>query len=210
MPASISDIAPSGEPAAAPDWVAVDAVLRCLQQSGAAEVDKGLKQLLQALLAMTHARHVSCTLVDIRPGHRPTMMFTESAGLWSVEGALHSATGSVKCEFEIRPGRHLVLDVAPTRPEHAVPVDAVVQCLSTLQRWLIWLDLSHGPVTDQGLMPRHHRRVLLALLKGMSEKQIAADLDLSIHTTHQYVTALYRRFNVRNRGSLMAIWLNPL
>ena len=49
--------------------------------------------------------------------------------------------------------------------------------------------------------------MLLLLLTGLSEKQIAAELNLSTNTAHQYVTSLYRRFGARNRPSLTAQWL---
>jgi DNA-binding CsgD family transcriptional regulator len=48
------------------------------------------------------------------------------------------------------------------------------------------------------------RQTLAFLLEGDSEKQVASRLGLSVATTHQYVTALYKRFGVRSRGQLMA------
>ena len=48
------------------------------------------------------------------------------------------------------------------------------------------------------------RQTLGCLLEGDSEKQVAARLGLSYATTHQYVTALYRRFGVCSRPQLMA------
>jgi DNA-binding CsgD family transcriptional regulator len=48
------------------------------------------------------------------------------------------------------------------------------------------------------------RQTLAFLLEGDSEKQVAARLGLSVATTHQYVTALYKRFGVRSRAQLMA------
>ena len=48
------------------------------------------------------------------------------------------------------------------------------------------------------------RQTLACLLEGDSEKQVAARLGLSHATTHQYVTALYRRFGVQSRGQLLA------
>ena len=47
------------------------------------------------------------------------------------------------------------------------------------------------------------RQTLACLLEGDSEKQVAARLGLSQATTHQYVTALYRRFAVRSRAQLL-------
>ena len=48
------------------------------------------------------------------------------------------------------------------------------------------------------------RQTLGCLLEGDSEKQVAARLNLSHATTHQYVTALYRRFRVQSRAQLLA------
>jgi DNA-binding CsgD family transcriptional regulator len=48
------------------------------------------------------------------------------------------------------------------------------------------------------------RQTLACLIEGDSEKQVAARLDLSPATTHQYVTALYRHFGVRSRAQLLA------
>jgi DNA-binding NarL/FixJ family response regulator len=53
-------------------------------------------------------------------------------------------------------------------------------------------------------LPPRLRQTLACLLEGDSEKQAASRLGLSLATTHEYVTALYRRFKVRSRGQLMA------
>jgi DNA-binding CsgD family transcriptional regulator len=56
-------------------------------------------------------------------------------------------------------------------------------------------------------LPARLREVLDGLSVGKAEKQIAADLDLSIHTVHDYVKALHRRLHVQSRGELLAIAL---
>jgi DNA-binding CsgD family transcriptional regulator len=53
------------------------------------------------------------------------------------------------------------------------------------------------------LSPRE-RQTLDGLLDGLAEKQIAASLGLSRHTVHEYVKALYRRFDVTSRAELVA------
>ncbi len=58
--------------------------------------------------------------------------------------------------------------------------------------------------SPEHLAPRL-RQTLACLLEGDSEKQVAARLGVSTTTTHQYVTALYRRLGVRSRGQLMAL-----
>ena len=56
------------------------------------------------------------------------------------------------------------------------------------------------------LRPRH-QKILDLLLSGYHEKVIAAKLGLSQHTVHDYVKAIYRRFDVHSRGELMALWI---
>ena len=56
---------------------------------------------------------------------------------------------------------------------------------------------------DMELSPRL-TSVLRGLLRGLSEKEVAAELRLSPHTTHDYVKMLYRKLGVRSRGELLA------
>lgn len=56
------------------------------------------------------------------------------------------------------------------------------------------------------LSPRE-RSVLKLLLTGLSERGMADALGLSYHTTHQYVTSVYRKFGVHSRAELTARWL---
>ena len=58
-------------------------------------------------------------------------------------------------------------------------------------------------VAAESLPPRL-RPVLMHLLEGDAEKQVAARLGLSRHTIHAYVKDLYRRFDVNSRGELLA------
>jgi len=56
---------------------------------------------------------------------------------------------------------------------------------------------------SDSLSPRL-RETLTYLLEGDSEKQAALRMGLSCTTVHQYVTMLYRRFDVRSRAELLA------
>ena len=56
-------------------------------------------------------------------------------------------------------------------------------------------------------LPPRLREVLALLARGLSEKQIAAELDLSAHTVHDHVKALHRRLGVQSRGELLALAL---
>jgi len=60
-----------------------------------------------------------------------------------------------------------------------------------------------GPDPVGALAPRL-RQTLDCLLEGDGEKQVAARLGLSRTTVHQYVTMLYRRFDVGSRAELLA------
>ncbi len=53
-------------------------------------------------------------------------------------------------------------------------------------------------------LPPRLSQTLAELLAGRSEKEVAARLDLSRHTIHNYVKALHQRFAVSSRGELLA------
>ncbi len=61
---------------------------------------------------------------------------------------------------------------------------------------------TNAPPAD--LPPRLHA-VLICLLSGESDKEIAGRFGLSPHTVHEYVTTLYRRFTVRSRAELFSL-----
>jgi DNA-binding CsgD family transcriptional regulator len=63
------------------------------------------------------------------------------------------------------------------------------------------LNVATAPLTEL------ERRVLSGLLSGLTEKQIAIELQRSPSTTHEYVTRIFRKYGVNNRASLMALWL---
>ena len=56
------------------------------------------------------------------------------------------------------------------------------------------------------LTPRQ-RMVMMCLLDGLSRKQIAASLNVTIHTVNDHVKALYERFRVNSATALAAAFL---
>jgi len=80
-----------------------------------------------------------------------------------------------------------------------------LRCIKWFHRRLM---LSHGLLVASAPLLPAERRVLHLLLTGMTEKEIAAQLGLAVSTTHQYVVAVFRKFNVRSRAALMSLWLN--
>jgi DNA-binding CsgD family transcriptional regulator len=55
-----------------------------------------------------------------------------------------------------------------------------------------------------GSLPPRYQRAFDLLLTGMSEKQIAAQLELTPASLHQYVKTLYRMLGTSSRAELMA------
>ncbi|MDF3064839.1 MAG: Transcriptional regulator, LuxR family protein [Polyangiaceae bacterium] len=64
-------------------------------------------------------------------------------------------------------------------------------------------------VTQQPRLSPRQREVLGLLRRGLAEKQIAAELDVSPHTVHDYVKALYRAHSVQSRAELLAQLAEP-
>ncbi|QOZ71911.1 helix-turn-helix transcriptional regulator [Bradyrhizobium arachidis] len=88
------------------------------------------------------------------------------------------------------------------------------QRLGFVMRALRWFCrqqlLSHGLLIAEAPLTPAERRVLLALLDGDTEKQIAQRLDQSPNTTHFHVKSIYAKFGVSNRSALTALWLGKL
>lgn len=51
------------------------------------------------------------------------------------------------------------------------------------------------------------RQVLSRILLGEGDKQIAANLEISIYTVNQYIKELFARYSVRSRTELMSRWI---
>lgn len=183
-----------------------------VQDLPAHEVDAGLVHLLQRLAQMLGADGARWELLgSTQPGGT---VCVASQVFWDLQHGhdLSDMAGpELSLTLPMRAGMRMHLTLM--RAAGGEPfVDAhralLEMALAGLTRWLHWLTLSHGPVLTTGPLPPHQRKVLLLLLTGLSEKQIADKLDLSTNTAHQYVTSLYRRFGVRNRPSLTAQWLS--
>jgi DNA-binding CsgD family transcriptional regulator len=104
--------------------------------------------------------------------------------------------------------------LGPGRRMHEVVLNRVVGDPPFGQRECRILQLFHeelGPGVERSLslfrLAPRLCQTLEALLEGDSEKQVALRLGLSVHTVHEYVTTLYRRFDVSSRAELMAQFL---
>lgn len=70
--------------------------------------------------------------------------------------------------------------------------------------------LSHGLLVASTPLTTVERQVLQGLMTGLPEKEIAAAQSQSYHTTHEYISSIFRKFGVNNRSGLMALWLGHL
>ncbi|WP_051718409.1 response regulator transcription factor [Hymenobacter sp. IS2118] len=61
-----------------------------------------------------------------------------------------------------------------------------------------------APSQQPELLSPRETEVLQALTEGLSEKQVAARLNLSPDTVHTYVKRLYDKLKVRSRGELLS------
>jgi len=67
--------------------------------------------------------------------------------------------------------------------------------------------LGHGLVATERPLTATERRVVRLLLTDQTEKEIAQALGLGFDTAHKHVGEIYRKFAVRGRAGLMALWL---
>ena len=70
--------------------------------------------------------------------------------------------------------------------------------------------LHHGVWLADEPLRQSERRVLKLLLTKMTEQEIAESLSLSPSTVHTYVVRICRKFNVRGRAGLTALWLGQM
>lgn len=84
-------------------------------------------------------------------------------------------------------------------------------CVEFLMRGLKWfhreLLLANGLLLAGAPLSGTERRITRLLLTNRSETQIAAELGQSPKTTHKYITDILRKYGVKRRTGLMALWL---
>ncbi len=66
------------------------------------------------------------------------------------------------------------------------------------------LDAAQPSEADQPLLTGREQQVLEALLRGGSEKEVAAELGISRETVHSHVKSIYLAYGTRSRAELLA------
>lgn len=171
-------------------------------------MDAGLSHLLMRLGTLLGVQRVECAFMNrCESGQQRTRVWRS----WTQAGNGHQAFDQTLIQAaHLSDAAQAVFYLKRTEssPEFDPHVHAWLSCaLAALSRWLQWLALSHGVVGSGEPLSTQQRKVLLSLLSGLTEKQVANQLRLNIHTVHNTIIGLYRRFGVRNRSSLTALWL---
>jgi DNA-binding NarL/FixJ family response regulator len=59
---------------------------------------------------------------------------------------------------------------------------------------------------DISKLSHRQREVLDVLVEGLSEKDVADRLGISIHTVHNHITAIYQALGIKSHAELLAAW----
>ncbi|MBY5972063.1 helix-turn-helix transcriptional regulator [Ferrimonas balearica] len=103
---------------------------------------------------------------------------------------------------------HLGLHRGPERPAFGEAERSILRfCLRGLRWFYRQQMLNEGIGVVQAPLTEAERMVLRGLLDGLSEKAIAEVVNQSRHTTHGHVKRIFRKYGVRSRSELMALWL---
>lgn len=162
--------------------MAADLFLRALQQALGGVVTRTRRQIVPAALyyrSLVYDRYLRPHDID----HRMASMHKTASG--RAISILHVHRGRGERDFSPRERALLHFFHAELGP--------------LIGKQLV----SAAEPSPEKLSPRL-RQTLACLVEGDSEKQVAARLGVSRATAHEYVKALYRRFDVRSRGQLLA------
>lgn len=110
----------------------------------------------------------------------------------------------VNTDTEVYVGLFRSLDHAPFSAEEADTFAFALQGLKWFHRRQL---LGEGIGVALEPLTATERAVLEQLLSGQSEPAIARDRDQSVHTTHDHVKRIYKKYGVTSRSALMALWL---
>lgn len=91
----------------------------------------------------------------------------------------------------------------PFTTRDAAVAGGAVRGVRALHRQLL---MSHGLLSGDKLLSPVERQIMFGLLRGDTERAIAAALGQKPATLHKYVRDLHARFGVRSRTELMAMW----
>ncbi|QDU71811.1 helix-turn-helix transcriptional regulator [Mucisphaera calidilacus] len=71
-------------------------------------------------------------------------------------------------------------------------------------RWLHYSDIPANKARESLDLTPRQRTVFMMILQGTSPRDIAGQLEISIHTVNDHIKAIYRHFHVASRNELIA------
>ncbi len=126
-------------------------------------------------------------------------------------GVGHADSMSMRCSLNDDVRVHIFLFRAPEAARFQTGDKEPFALALRALRWFYRQQLlSQGLLIAKAPLTNTERRVLLQLLHGNTEKEIASLLRQSPHTTHIHVKSIYNKFDVHNRSTLMSLWLGRL
>lgn len=119
----------------------------------------------------------------------------------------HADHISARCAINEDVRIHLLLYRGVNNPRFTADIKAPFTLAIRGLRWFqSQLVLSHGIRAASAPLTPTERSVLLALLGGETEKQIAESLSKSYNTIHIHIKSIYSKLGVHNRPALTALW----
>jgi DNA-binding CsgD family transcriptional regulator len=111
--------------------------------------------------------------------------------------------------FSLRPipeiGTSVIAFYRPVSAPLFTPREArIAHIVLTEVSWLHKAGMPHAEARDVPLLPPRCRLILNQLVRGRSRKEIADDLDLSLHTVNDYLKQIFRHFGVHSQTQLIA------
>jgi DNA-binding NarL/FixJ family response regulator len=70
--------------------------------------------------------------------------------------------------------------------------------------WLLSTPSYHSTLSEPGTLSRREREVLISILNGLTNKEIASDLHISERTVKFHVSRLFQKFGAQRRSDLIA------
>jgi DNA-binding CsgD family transcriptional regulator len=123
----------------------------------------------------------------------------------------HADSMSMRCSINEDARVHLFIFRGTAAPRFASedkePFGLALRGLKWFYRQQL---LSPGLLIATAPLTPTERKVLLGILEGQLEKQIADELEQSPNTTHIHVKSIYSKFGVHNRSALTSLWLGRL
>jgi DNA-binding CsgD family transcriptional regulator len=95
-----------------------------------------------------------------------------------------------------------------SRPKFTLRESRIIHIILTEVPWLHEQGWPEDRGVDVPKLSRRERLTLNLLTQGQNQKQIAANMGISIHTAQDYIKSVYRYFNVHSRAELLHRFLH--